>query len=119
MTAHDAADHLPVGLFPALPVCWALLDDLETEDALEELHNWTDWVLDRYRLDHRTIPTCWDQHGALIEELSALRIAWLAAYAITARPEAPLEWHQEFTAANHRMSDWTARTGCRRGEHRE
>jgi len=110
---------LPVDLFPTLPLCWANLDGTETADAIEELDDWVAWVVDRYTLDHRTIPPCWDRHGALIEELSALRTAWLAAYAGTSRPEAPLEWHHHFAAARQRLTDWVARTGCRPGEHRD
>ena len=87
-------DQLPAELFPTLPVCWATMTDLETEDALDELQDWVVWVVDRYALDHRIVPPCWDNHGALIEELSALRTAWVAAFCITGRPEAPLEWHR-------------------------
>lgn len=39
MTVQDPLDQLPSALFPALPVCWAVLDDLQTEDALEELED--------------------------------------------------------------------------------
>jgi hypothetical protein len=52
------------------------------------------------------------------QELSALRTAWLASYAVTGRPEAPLEWHVRFATARQRLTDWVARTGCRPGEHR-
>jgi hypothetical protein len=110
--------HLPVDVFPSLPVCWAALTDAETEEEHEALADWIAWLNDRYTLDHRTIPPCWNQHGALIEELSALRTAWLAAYAITGRPEAPLDWHAHFAAARQRLADWVARTGCRADSHR-
>jgi hypothetical protein len=110
--------HLPVDVFPSLPVCWAALTDTETEEEHEALADWIAWLNDRYTLDHRTIPPCWHQHGALIEELSALRTAWLAAYAITGRPEAPLDWHAHFASARQRLADWVARTGCRADSHR-
>lgn len=118
MTSYDRTDQLPTALFPALPVCWATLTDIETEDALEELADWVNLTVERYALDHRTIPPCWDEHGALVEELSALRVAWFSAYGITGRPEAPLEWHTHFAAARQRLSDWASRTGCRPNEHR-
>jgi hypothetical protein len=104
--------------FPPLPVCWATLSDDETAEEHEALADWIAWLADRYLLDYRTVPPCWVQHGALIEELSALRVHWLASYALTARPEAPLEWHAHFAAARQRLADWVARTGCRPGEHR-
>ena len=119
MTTHKFTENLPPDLFPTFPVCWPTLTDLEVEDALDELGDWVDWATDRYNLDHRTVPPCWDKHGALIEELSALRTAWVAAFAITGRPEAPLEWHAAFAAARQRLTDWSSRTGCRpSGEHR-
>lgn len=118
MTTPDQTDQLPSDLFPTLPVCWATLDELQTEDALDELADWVLWALDRYSLDRRVIPECWDNHGALVEELSALRTAWIAAFCITGPPGAPLDWHQQFDAARQRLSDWASRTGCRPGEHR-
>lgn len=118
MTNPEHVDQLPPDLFPTLAVCWATMDDLQTEDALDELQDWVAWIVDRYALDHRVIPACWDNHGALIEELSALRTAWIAAFCVTARPEAPLEWHQNFQFGRQRLSDWASRTGCRPGEHR-
>ena len=45
---------------------------------------WIRWCVRRYGLDHRTIPPCWYQHGALVEELSALRTGWQAAHTPTA-----------------------------------
>lgn len=118
MTTHGHTENLPAELFPTFPICWATLTDIETEDALDELEDWVGWALDRYALDRRTVPPCWDQHGALVEELSALRTAWIAAYALTGRPEAPLEWHGQFAVARQRLADWASRTGCRPGEHR-
>jgi len=114
-----AAARFSAELFPPLPICWPTLTDTEILEHHDALAVWITWLADRYTLDHRTVPPCWDQHGALTEELSALRTAWLAAYAGTARPEAPLEWHNHFAAARQRLADWVARTGCRPGEHRQ
>ena len=118
MTTNDPIDQLPAALFPTIPVCWATMTDRETEDALDELEDWVFWVVDRYALDHRTVPPCWAEHGALVEELSALRVAWLAAFGITGRPEAPLEWHGQFAAVRQRMTEVVSQSGCRPSEHR-
>jgi hypothetical protein len=40
--------------------------------AGEELVAWVQWLVARYELNN--IPDCWAQHGALVEELDALRI---------------------------------------------
>jgi hypothetical protein len=104
--------------FPPLPICWPALSREEQEEAFDALDDWVAWLLDRYALDHRTIPPCWAEHGALLEELSALRTGWLAAYSLTSPGDRPLDWHADFAAARRRLSEWAARTGCRAGQHR-
>lgn len=85
---------------------------------LEELDLWVDWLTDRYRLDHRTVPHCWHEHPELLEELSAVHLAWQGAYVSTAAPDEALRWHEHFAAAASRLNDWVARIGCRPDSHR-
>jgi len=105
--------------FPPLPLCWAALTDPERDQQRDILHEWVDWLVHRYALDHPAVPPCWPHHGALLEELSALRTAWLTAYAATSHGDAPLDWHTQFAATRQRLTDWVTRTGCRPGEHRK
>lgn len=125
MTRDDAPDQgflpgqeLMQEAFPPLPLCWPALTPEEYEEQLEALRDWIRWLEQCYALDHRTVPPCWSEHGALREELSALRTGWLAAFAVTSSGDAPLDWHANFAAARQRLADWVARTGCRSGEHR-
>ena len=104
--------------FPPLPLCRPALTELEKKDQLKALNAWTRWLAHCYALDHRTVPPCWAQHGALLEEPSALRTAWLTAFAVTSPGDAPLDWHTNFAATRQRLADWVSRTGCRSGEHR-
>jgi hypothetical protein len=104
--------------FPAMPICWPALSPEEEAEAFDALEDWVAWLIDRYGLDHRTIPPCWAEHGALLEELSALRTGWLAAYSLTSTGDRPLDWHADFATARHRLTEWAARTGCRAGQHR-
>ena len=105
--------------FSPTPVCWAVLSaGKEIDEQLGHLTDWVNWLIDRYALDHRTVPPCWDQHGAALEELSALRTAWITAHSGDSIGDAPLRWHAEFTFARQRLNDWVARTGCRPSEHR-
>ncbi|NMR19189.1 hypothetical protein [Cellulomonas fimi] len=118
MTTDDTTPRLRAPLGPAEPICWPVYDDQDHEQImLAEVGEWVDWIRWRYTLDHRTIPTCWPQHGALIEELSALYTAWQTAYT---NPDgtAPLLWMNHFHAARERLTQWVARTGCRPSEHR-
>jgi hypothetical protein len=54
-------------------VCWRDLDDITATEELDRLTEWVGWFTSRYRLDHKLVPPCWHHHGALTEELSALR----------------------------------------------
>lgn len=109
---------VPVTFGPVQPICWPTLTDEDTAAMLAQLTDWVEWLTWRYTLDHRVIPRCWAQHGPHVEELAALFTAWQTAYTTTATGDAPLAWIAHFAAARQRLADWTARTGCRPGEHR-
>ena len=104
--------------FPPHATCLPILNETEEADHLDALDDWVTWLTDRYQLDHRVIPPCWTEHGALLEELSALRSSWLHSYQGSATGDAPLNWHADFWHTRQRLTDWAARTGCRPGEHR-
>ncbi|WP_315092783.1 hypothetical protein [uncultured Cellulomonas sp.] len=107
----------PIG--PPTPIVWCAFSETDQELLLEDLDVWVTWLTERYRLDHRTVPPCWTRHPELIEELSALQLAWQGAYSMSALPDAPLNWHERFAAARLRISDWVSRAGCRPDAHRE
>src|SRR5690242_1995086 len=88
---------------PNVPVCWPALTVEEQAGHLEALEVWVTWLRRRYALDHRVVPICWAEHGALVEEISALQTAWGVAYAVTSGPELPLRWHAEFATARQRL----------------
>jgi len=57
--------------------------ELQDEDAPErwgKLKEWVDWFLFRFEINDRRIPPCWFMHGPLVEELSALRAAYIASF---------------------------------------
>ncbi len=114
----DPFEHTGDTAWEPQPVCWPRLDRDSAFTAWHGLDSWIRWCIRRYGLDHRTVPPCWYRHGALVEELSALRTAWEAAYAPTAPGNAPLDWHAMFTMSRQRLQDWVARSGCRQDEHR-
>ncbi len=63
---------------------------------MDQLDSWTAWLRHRYPLA-RKIPGCWAQHPELVEELTALWLAWQGAYQ---QPDAPLtaaaDWHDRW-----------------------
>lgn len=110
----DDALRRPIG--PQVPICCPFLHDEHEAAALEELSAWVGWLAERFELDHRMVPTCWREHGPIIEELSALYTAWQSAYLDDA--DAPLRWMAAFAAARDRLTVWALRTGCRADQHR-
>jgi hypothetical protein len=105
---------------PALaerPVNWAALDAEQASEQWTLLTAWTDWLRDRYQL-HESLPACWYTHGAMVEELTALRSAWVAAYLDPqASPADPAAWHDLLDRTRHRLHHWD-RNGCADGTHR-
>ncbi len=99
-------------------VCWRDLEVTDAREELERLTDWVTWTIHRYRLDHKVIPPCWPEHGALTEELSALRTFWEACYLEDAAPSDPLAFHRDLTLALRRLRDWSSLLGCTRTNHR-
>ncbi|QYG95854.1 hypothetical protein HC251_25230 (plasmid) [Iamia sp. SCSIO 61187] len=102
--------------FPAPPPRWEDLTDVEETSTMGELTAWVAWLMDRYGLVD-VPPACWADHGAVVEELSALRAAREAAYDPMAQPGDALAWHAQLPDALDRIGQrWAPR--CRGGDHR-
>jgi hypothetical protein len=102
----------------ATPIAWCSLDRDQAREEWALLAGWVDWLVDRYGLAER-VPLCWYRHGAMHEELSALRTAWLGAYeAPNARPTDGVTWHDMLDRVVVRLREWD-RCGCHRGTHRD
>ncbi|MCW2666521.1 MAG: hypothetical protein JWN57_1483 [Frankiales bacterium] len=99
------------------PVTWTTLHPAQAGEQWALLIDWTSWLRERYQL-HEHIPACWFAHGALVEELSALRSAWVGAYL---DPHAalgdPANWHDLLDRTRYRLRAWD-RNGCSDGTHR-
>ena len=96
---------------------WAQLDAGEAEAAWTALAGWVDWLLDRHVV--KEVPRgCWWRHGSMVEELTALRWAWQAAYDPKADPRAPLMWLEQLDRARDRIRIRITQQGaCGPGEH--
>jgi hypothetical protein len=99
-------------------VCWKDLDPTGVAAEIERLRDWVDWLVERYCIDHKTIPPCWSEHGALTEELSALHTLWEVCYLGAAAPADPATFHRELDTTLRRLREWSARRGCGRSDHR-
>src|SRR4051812_43287747 len=85
-----------VGSTGVMAWCWRYLGP-EGSDALwTELTSWVDWIRHRYPLARR-IPPCWAQHPELVEELTALWLAWHASYTERDAPlTGAIDWHDRW-----------------------
>ena len=76
--------------------CWRDLGPRAGEELWDQLTDWVDWVRSRYPLA-RKIPTCWVDHPEIVEELTALWLAWQAAYQDrNASLTAAADWHDRW-----------------------
>ena len=77
-------------------VVWQDLSPANKTKELEKLAKWVDWLQERYAAAGDWLQPCWWRHGFVVEELAALRTAWLGVYeADEANPStAALDWHE-------------------------
>jgi hypothetical protein len=82
------------------PWAWRQLGPSQTRALFTELRDWIDWLIARYELrgEAETIPPCWFLHPVAVEELTALMVAWKAAYSQkeTAPSDALAGWHERW-----------------------
>ena len=99
---------------------WTLreLDAAGAAETWRSVSRFVTWLVHRYELAE-LVPVCWWQHGAFVEELTALWASWTAAYLDPEAPaDAPLMWHERFAACRLRIGEWDRLTCAQRG-HRD
>jgi hypothetical protein len=75
------------------PVVWHQLNPYETTRTWQALADWVGWLRGRYPLANR-VPLCWWRHPELVEELTALWLAWREAYIDKGAPlTGGADWH--------------------------
>jgi len=76
---------------------WRTLSSAATHDLFIQLRGWVDWLTVRYdlRAEATLVPGCWYRHPVAVEELTALMVAWQAAYQSPPSPasDALVNWH--------------------------
>jgi hypothetical protein len=80
--------------------------DLPADQAAVEwrtLRDWVQWVTNRFDVPVSLIPNCWWQHPALVEELSALHVAWRTAYDKQDTGLGPVMWLERWHNAKPRL----------------
>lgn len=81
---------------------WHMLTAEQAEKRWLELRDWVDWFVVRNNIGPKDIPDCWYLHGGMVDELEALRWAWIE----TNRPESkgtdPIWWREALHRARPR-----------------
>jgi hypothetical protein len=79
---------------------WRHLGPVQTRALFMQLRDWVDWLITRYEIrgEAEMIPPCWFLHSVAVEELTALMVAWKAAYSQkeTAPSDALAGWHDRW-----------------------
>ena len=99
--ANRGGSPAPLG---ATVINWRTLSGSAAAMAWADLRDWVEWFTIRYNVPISTVPTCWWQHGALVEELTALRTAHAAAFDPTDTGNGPIGWHERLTVALPRLT---------------
>ncbi|MBY8887258.1 hypothetical protein K7472_20780 [Streptomyces sp. PTM05] len=102
------------------PVRWDDLVPAERVALWREFVVWVIWMADRYGITNDQIPRqCWWQHGAVVEELTALWTSHQSAYALSEDAgSAPYLWQDALARAIERIGRLWVGT-CRNGQHRD
>jgi len=83
---------------------WRELADEDASERWEALREWVEWMTVRYNVPVSVIPACWWKHDRLVEELSALHTAHLAAFDPSDAGYGPIGWHERLAIAWPRLS---------------
>ena len=72
---------------------------------LAVLAEWVESLVVRYAAAGDWLRPCWWRHGFVVEELAALRVAWLAVYDASepVDPTAGVRWHDEAERCRERI----------------
>lgn len=84
-----------------------------TKELHQQLGDWVGWIRHGYPLAKK-IPACWAEHPEIVEELTALWLAWQAAYE---QPDAQLtaaaDWHDRWLpGVLHRLEHGAHAINC-------
>lgn len=100
------------------PVHLPSLSPQERARALVELLGWARTLVQRFGIEPRVLPPCWEQHNGMVEALLALRDHERACYAESASPTAAVDWLRALREIEIRLADLAAQTQCTVHEHR-
>jgi len=98
--------------------CWRSLGPRGQEELWQQLNSWVEWIRCRYPLSRR-IPPCWHEHPEIVEELTALWLAWTHAYEDRDAPlTSAADWHDRWLpGVLHRIEHGAFALDCANDHH--
>lgn len=94
---------------------WDKLTADQAEKRWRELREWVEWFVVRNNIGPKEIPDCWYLHGGLVDELEALRWAWLeTANKPDSKGTEPIWWRETLHKARIRWPLFNP-NGCTSG----
>ena len=81
---------------------WHMLTAEQAEQRWLELRAWVDWFVVRNNIGPKEIPDCWYLHGGLVDELEALRWAWMETNKPESKGTDPIWWREALHRARTR-----------------
>lgn len=96
--------------------CWRDLGPRAGDELWNQVTDWVEWIRSRYPLA-RKIPACWADHPEVVEELTALWLAWQAAYqGSNTTLTAAVDWHDRWLPGLlHRLEHGPFAVDCANG----
>lgn len=91
----------------------------EHEQVMPELVVWVDRLVDRFAIDGRTIPPCWERHSPMVEALAALRDYERGSFADDADPRSGVDWLRAVREIRSQLADFAALTQFTANQHRD
>jgi len=101
------------------PTHWPELVHTESSWQWDDLRDWVEQLVLRFRLDSRTVPPCWYRHNAMVEALSALYDHELACFPLSESKRSAVDWFRALSDIEMLLRPWVSRTGCTGKEHRD
>lgn len=94
-----------------MQIPWHRLTMEQAEKRWLELQAWVNWLVARNDIGPKEIPKCWYLHGGYVDELEALRWAWVDSYGPDAKGTDPVWWREALSRARMRLPAFNV-NGC-------
>jgi len=94
------------------PLHWPTLEGEDLAQAQVDLTVWVEALVDRFELQTKTVPRCWNRHNNLIEALQALRDFERGSFCEGANPTQGVDFLRALRDVVEIVGEWVRDSGC-------